>query len=228
MAISLVGTAEVAHIDTSATVMTLTLPGGLQQDDVVYVFASHTDAVLAGVSITSPVGWSTIISGGTNDGYAVFRKVMGASPDSSVDFNSDSSSTRGSAAIAIALRGVDTTTPEDAAATEAASLDPASITTVTNGAWVLSFMRSEVTDAAITAPTSYVNQVDTTANDNTDVTVGGATREIAVAGAENPGAWTGLTSTLPYSATIAVRPAAEVAGGAQWVVGGGFSRIVGC
>jgi hypothetical protein len=203
-AITLVGTAKNGG---QSTALSITLPT-LQENDVVYVAA--TAASIPNPAFTTPSGYTSIIS--RNAGArqeAVWRKVMGASPDSTVTINVTNNPFI--SAIAICLRGVDTATPEDASATSTTGTSGApnspSITTVTNGAWVLTIGCGGGT-AATAAPTNYGNliaQASAGPNNSTQ----GATREISSAGAEDPSAFTGGTSTNWGAYTLAVRPAAQ-------------------
>lgn len=209
MAITLVGTAEASAINGGDA--TITLPSMLE-NDVVYIGGGFgREASNAGVS---SAGWTELVDFNNGFGYrfAVSRKVMGASPDASAVCLGSTNASDACAYVAIVLRGVDTTTPEDATTTTATGTSGApnspSITTVTDLAWVLSFGGSLTVDAAVTAPTGYSNQVDVASNDDRDSTVGGATKEVTPAGAENPAAWTAWTSSLWCAASVAVRPGA--------------------
>jgi hypothetical protein len=213
MAISVVGTCEAIQADGSTNV-TLTLPAGMQQDDVVYVFTG--DARVHALS-TSSTGWTDLGQeyGATYISLAAFRKVMGASPDTTFVLDADLAIPLG--AIGIALRGVHAT-PEDATMVQsnsaAAAPDNGSITTANDGALVIAVAAGggagDTSDASVTAPTGYSNQVDANADLSTwALTLAFATKSVAVAGAENPAAWG--TWTAPINAcmlTLAVRPAA--------------------
>lgn len=206
MAISLVGTAE----DAATTDFDLTLPT-LAENDVVYLFVAQ---IGTGIGLTDPNGFTELFnSTDVVDRFVVLRKVMGATPDTTVTIDTATVS-RTVIALAVCLRGVDTTTPEDATttgtttATSSTNPDSASITTVTNGAWVISAFRTAVGDTTVTAPSGYTNQVDHTLN---ALTAGAATKEVATAGAEDPASWTNVSSGSWYAATIAVRPAGAAA-----------------
>jgi hypothetical protein len=209
MAISLVGVAEASQVGEGT--YSLTLPGGLAQNDVVYLYSTCAAAI--GAIAPSSAGW-TLVDADTNGNCfaGVYRKTMGASPDSSVTISDDSDSGVAQAVVCIALRGVDTATPEDATPTQATGSgtnpNPPAIDTVTPGAWVLPFAASVVTDASVVAPTNYTNQVDINANDTlADITAAGATREIASPTTENPGTWTSWSAGQWLCFTVAVRPA---------------------
>ena len=192
--------------------LSIAAPASILQDDVLYAFV--TKQATGAWTITSS-GWTQLVDqdstgGGFSVNHEVWRKVMGASPDTSIDFSNTAAAKSG---LLIALRGVDTTTPEDATSTIAFSFssnpDSPSITTVTNGAWVLSGAGNGQNDASITSPTGYSNQVASPRNNSTTVV---ATKEVTTAGAEDPSAWTTWTNTGAWVAvSIAVRPAGTAA-----------------
>lgn len=193
--------------------VTLTLPTGMQRGDVVYVFFGISAALGGG---TSSSGWTQL--GATTDSTSshtraqAFRKVMGAVPDTEIVLTASANASNSAAAVGFALRGVDNEHPEDATTVitigTSTTPDSASITTVTDKSWVLSFFSSgRVLDSAVTAPSGYSNQVDIAADDNNDVTVGGATKETTTAGAEDPPSWTGVLNANWVAASVAVRPA---------------------
>ncbi len=215
MAITLVGL-PVENSASEGADVTLVLPLGMAENDVVYVFVGANSVGDVG---TSSSGWTAlrtpnlIGSSGADLVSQVYRKVMGAIPDVSITLTSDGTLGDAMAAVGYALRGVFTSAPEDATPTTSnvetgAAPDSPSITTVTNGAWVLSFAAADGLDTTVVAPTGYSNQVDVVGNDSADVTVGGATKEIALAGAEDPPAWTTWTVVNDaHGWSVAVRPA---------------------
>lgn len=215
MAITLVGTAEVANTTQSA--MSVALPAGTTTNDVVYAF--QCCPANPGIGVTTS-GYTTLFSHtGASTRIGGFRKVMGGTPDTTIAFSA--SAAGGNAAVIIVLRGVDTTTPEDATTvsqstdTNSTNPDPPSITTVTTDAWVLACAGSGVSDTSVTAPTGYSNQVDINAAPGFgNVTAGLASKVVTSPGAENPGTWTNWSSGNWRGASIAVRPAA-VSGGAK-------------
>lgn len=201
-AVSFVGGFEAFADDEDALTITFS---GLLENDVVYVgFASSINT-----DVATPAGWTqvTTVSAGANNAHLqVFRKKMGAVPDASIVFAAFDEEHVG---VAVGLRGVDQTTPEDATTTTANSAsagapDSPSITTVTPGAWVLSFGCAEVSDASVTAPAGYENKVDI---NHTNITVMCATKNISSPGAEDPAAWTDVSGASWCAASVAVRPA---------------------
>jgi hypothetical protein len=213
MAITLVGTAE--NSVAPATSLTVTLPT-LAEDDVVYLFVTASAAGPPATTITTS-GYTklhdqTVSVSGSNGRFTVWRKVMGATPDSNVVISHTSGSSAPGAAVAVCLRGVDPTTPEDATLTAAGPTtsttpDSPSITTVTDDAWVISAFGAGVSDTTVTAPSGYSNQVDRNSSFFAVNTVGAATKEIATAGAEDPASWTNLSSGNWSAVSVAVRPA---------------------
>lgn len=211
MAITFVGSGENGFGSTSD--LPITLPA-MEPGDAVYVFVICADPGDLAMNTAGYTEIVTDIAAGAGE-VAVFRKIQTdpVDTDASVDITA---TLTGRAAVAIVLRGVDQTTPEDATPTTAAATstnpDPPSITTVTAGAWVIAFAGSQgIVDTSITAPSGYGNQVDAVGDHATqaanDCTAGGATREIASAGAENPAAWTNWSSGGWRALSIAVRPA---------------------
>lgn len=118
----------------------------LAEGDIVIVTVSRTST--SNLGALYPVAPSTGYVSVGGDLYAndtqdanggVAYKVMGASPDTSVQIPQTGDS--GCAAAIIALRGIDTSNPLDAAATAAtgtnsSDANPPAITPVTAGAWI--------------------------------------------------------------------------------------------
>lgn len=189
--------------------VTLALTGA-QENDIVLVFGGHpfrSGSVAAGISTA---GYTTLFSADTtpNVSFVVAWKRMGASPDANVVGLGSGNASDATAYGAYILRGVDTTTAIDTATQNAVGVDAPSITTVTDLAWVVVCTGTAVVDSTPGTITNYTNIGNTAGNDTVDITIACATREIATAGAENPGAWSSLTSTNARSVTVALRPAA--------------------
>lgn len=206
--ITLVGTPTEGSAGSGGDI-TLLMPTGVAQNDVVYVFFATSSS-----GGTSSSGWTQIgsdLDNGADLRTQVWRKVMGASPDASIVLTGSGIGSDAGVGIAFALRGVNTTTPEDATATTAtgtsADPDSPSITTVTPNAWVISFAGSRANDSALTAPSGYSNEVDLAQAESNNISGGGATKEVTAAGAENPASWTDWTSAAWAAWSVAVRPA---------------------
>lgn len=210
MAITVVGTAEGSNQNGLA--LTITLPTVLQ-DDIVYVFTGTGNEGTAAPGLNTS-GYTELFNlDDTSAGLRCFRKVMGASPDTTVQVTAQFNGIP-RAAVVVAVRGADTSTPEDATSTTAGQTtstnpDSPSITTVTNGALVISAFATSANDSTVTAPSGYTDQVDDNENnagDSTSVTVGAASKIIASAGAENPASWTNVSNGSWFAASVAVRP----------------------
>jgi len=190
--------------------VTLTFPVDVQQDDVVYVCSGIDGTVSPSTSGYTEI--TTITSGGHRVG--VWRKIMGATPDDSVTISGTGQPQDAHTAVALILRGVEVTQPEDATSTTASgsSTDPnnPAITTNTNTALVLAFASSRVNDTAITAPSGYNNQTNIAVSDTNPSTTAVATKEISPAGVEDPASWTDWASGTWGAITVAVRPAGYI------------------
>lgn len=214
MAISLRGT---AHNFSASGNVTVTLPVGTAQNDVVYAFYNENSSTGGDFNMAMVTAGYTELADlfaddSTNSNFGVYRKVQGAVPDTTAVFDDVSAAgDQDSNAAVIVLIGVNTTTPEDATTTTATGTDtgtpnPASITTVTANAWVLALIGSTEAAVSPTAPTNYSNLVfEGTSGGLT----AGATRTIAAPGAEDPGTFGGIGGSTADSwcaATVAVRP----------------------
>lgn len=181
--------------------------------DMAMLTSGYTE--LLDAEITSPISVN----------LGVFRKVMGASPDSDAQFEGNGTAGEGVACCVVALTGVDTINPEDTAITSDSAPndavpDPPSITTVTNGAWVIAIGASSEADIP-TAPTDYENLVEDQNAAGVDINIMAATRLITSAGAENPGVFGGIVGSAAdawYAATVAVRPIVAFPALTAWIV----------
>lgn len=220
MAISLVGSASGNAINGGN--VTVTMPVGTAQGDVVYGAYALGTVSDVGMSV-STAGYTELTELYANDdndtNFAVYRKVQGSTPDSSVVFVGTAGANDAVAGALMVLRGVDTTTPEDAVTTTATGVNgsipnPPAITTVTANAWVLAIGGNTDSDVP-TAPTNYSDLITDVGDDTQNATIMMARREIPIAGAEDPGSFqnifSGVTTTW-CAATVAVRAA----------LGGGF------
>jgi len=184
--------------------------------DVVHVLASNSGG---GTIAISTAGYTLLLDQVASD-YG--RKVMGSTPDTSVNITGSGNANHSVVAIALVFSGVDNTKPEDATTTTATGSstnpDPPSITTTTTDAWVVAAMVTAVLDTSVTAPTGYGNQFDIAGDDTSDTTIGMATKTVATPGAEDPAAWTNVSTAGWRGITVALRQA--------HAVGEGLSRSV--
>lgn len=192
----------------------LTTIADLSEGDVVYVLGA-IPTTTAGLAL--PGDWSTLDEQNSGSGRGIIgRKVMGPIPDASVVLTGDADAGSSVGFIAVALAGVDTTTPEDGvsivfASGSSTNPDPGSITPGSTGGIALIMAWSRVNDSTKTAPTGYTEVVDIAASaDTNDVSLYGAYKFGMVSGvAENPDA-IGSWSTGDWGAwTISVRTSAD-------------------
>ena len=226
MAISFVGSVSGAAADAGAITLDLTTIAGLAQNDLVIVAYSICVAADVDVAMTTS-GYTEVADLYSDDtldsNLGVFRKFMGASPDATAVTTSPGGTQAACAAVAMAFRGVDTSTPLDVASTTATGVntfhpDPPSIDWSTAGTWVVIAGGNGHTLTSgwtYTFPTGYTtNAVNTGIDDNTvgNSTTAGMGYKSAPADPENPGVMTQAGSdsaSFSWAAvTMALRSAA--------------------
>jgi hypothetical protein len=201
---------------SSATGITLTLPAGLQQDDVVYVVVdvnAISDITFSEDSST----WTKLADLYSDDtvdsNLGIFRKVMGATPDTSI--NVGTSAAASWSALVVAFRNVNTTAPEDTAVVtntgaNSGNPNPPSATSATDGAWALAIGGSTQSGTPLVPanPSGYTNLVFAN-NGTANVMI--ATRALGAAPvSEDPSAFQvpgQSTSDAWCSALIILKPA---------------------
>lgn len=224
MPITQVG-ATVSGTAVSGANVTLTLPAGMAENDMVLLVGGHalahsaTPADPPTTNGPSTGGYTAIVNSHTQNGafdsitLGSWRKFMGATPDTSVVGLGDTLAADGTVYHAIVLRGVDLTTPVDATAAMVrpggtSPPDCPSITVVTVGAWVFAIGGCAVNDATVTAPTGYTGLAWSSVVDTNLCGLGFAYKEATATGAEDPGAYADVGAlTSPGGFTIAIRPA---------------------
>jgi hypothetical protein len=182
----------------------ITLPSGLQPGDLV---------IVASASDNDTPDYATGYTPGQRDrpnsaGYQWCYKFMGNPVDTTASGLTNDSRTPH---LAIAFRGVDSTTPLDAtspavASGESGSPNPPSITTATNNAVVvaLGFLDDDRVSASAGAPTNYTFAAASQSSSG-GATVMAAFRTKTPAGSEDPGAFS-TSSDNWAAATLALRP----------------------
>ena len=192
---------------------------GLVENDVVYAVLSSSasgDQTMAMISS----GYTNIIEDYASHATymtnaAVFRKVMGATPDTTITSDGVATGSRSDAMSFIALRNVDTTTPEDgvtplgAKASSDNVANPPSITPATDGAMVLATGCASLQESDTSGgPSGYSNFTENGGGGFTAYTLAAlATKIIDPAVAENPGTFGFTQYNESYVAfSIAIRP----------------------
>lgn len=170
------------------------VPAGTQDGDVVYVFVSN--------NTETPAGYTLLSSSG---GLKCYRKFYtGETPPSQLDFGNNNEGEQ----IAISLRGVNPSTPEDATPTVASGSgqveDSPAITTVTAGTLIISvFLQDSTFGGFFSSPSGYTNVTQVT---NANL-MGLATQLQTTAGSKDPPAWSTIAGEVWTAMTVAVRPA---------------------
>jgi len=214
MAIAIRGTPTTATAVNGADV-TITLPSGMLQNDVVYVIASCTD--LSGLTEIGGPTWTQLLYVDAGSAFssplraAIFRKVMGAVPDVSLSIQVLGNADDAAAAIAVAFSGVNPSTPEDATTTSATgnstNPDPPNITSVTGGAVLLAAAASRANDSAVSPPTAYTAIANTLASDDVDKTSAAMAYRLSVnPGVETPGPFQSWATGRWIAFSIMLRP----------------------
>lgn len=228
MAIAYVGGQVAGRANPSAALqVTFSLSGGLSStpatDDLVIVTCvTGSAAGNPAMAVTVPTGYTALgqlnQSAQTNDtSMDVSWKFMNGTPDANVTIPGTGNNAFGEGYAIQVFRGVDRTTPMDASpvsggGTGTGRPDPASITPITTGAWVVICGGGAAgTGANYTAPANYTtNFITANGVDTTDAMVGCGYRSDWTSGAENPAAYTGGTTNAAdswTSYTLALRPA---------------------
>jgi hypothetical protein len=209
---------------TNGADVTLTLSGlGLQQNDLVIIAygIGDNDNVDFNMAMVSS-GWTEIADLFANDtqdvSLGVYWKFMGATPDTSAVVDGQGGVDAATAAVALAFRGVDTTTPFDVASTTATGIDtgnadPPSIDHLNpSGLWtvIAAATGNTLNASTYTFPTGYTtNARQATGQDTSNVTVGMGYRSSGVSDPENPGVLTHSqtsTNNAWAAVTMALRP----------------------
>jgi hypothetical protein len=208
MAITLVGTASGSALNGDD--VTITLPAGLAENDLVLVIggtgSAGSDATIetAGYTTAAPYNHSDL-SG------IVGYKLMSSSPDTTVLCNGGGAASDGVAYVVMAFRGVHASIIDASVQVVDLGGDPNSpaITTVTDGAAVISaFISEDAWGTIVNPPTGYGSVVSVARPESNGVHAGAAYKIITPAGTENPGVWdTDFASIDNINWTIAIKPA---------------------
>lgn len=236
MAIQYVG-GQTTEITTGDQAITFALTGGLASvpaagDFVLVTVAIATNVTDLSVGVTTS-GYSEITELFSNDTYAsnlsVSRKFMGATPDTTVTVTGRISAPNGGVAVIQVYRGVDPVTPLDVTTTiypgtNTAIVNPAAITPITSGAYiVISGMGAHSRDTTGTYTASYLTSFIQKSINNTYDCTAAMGYVPWTSGSYNPAPWTfnaGDTTSFSYAvATMALRPdGTEITGTASGAV----------
>jgi hypothetical protein len=217
--------AAVEASDVGTNPLAVAVPSGVTAGDLLLLFSCRTASSGAG-AYNTPSGFTNIAELTLSDtnpsrhsfvGYRVATSEPASYNITTADVNPENWG-----AVMVAYRGVDTSSPLDATSVGDVTQentnngDPPSITTVTNNAWVVCFNYVRTTNdlTGFTPPTGYTERVDTSSSSLFEIGI--ADKAVAVAGAENPGAFsTGGSGSINdhIVGTLALRPLAAGGGG---------------
>lgn len=189
-----------------------------QENDVWVVIAGRDDSTFETTAATT-AGW-TVEYNSTGAGSVrdhVLIKRMGATPDTTVPIDKTNTGEGETSVIGQCFRGVDTVTLNDVASATtttaiSATPDSGSLTTVTDGAMVISLFIQDDNGGSTTLtsiPSGYADpdyEFYSPSGTGVTVTVGMAHKIVSTAGVEDPGAWTLSGSETWDAFTIALRP----------------------
>jgi hypothetical protein len=226
MAISYVGETSGAAINGANVTLDLSTLGLQQGDLVVVAYGIGDNDSLDFNMATVSAGWNEVADLHADDtqdvDLGVYWKLMGSTPDASVEVDGQGGTDAGVAAVAIAFRGIDQATPMDVTPTTATGIDtmhpdPPSINhNNPAGVWIViaGAAGHALNAGSFTFPTGYTtNALSQLGNDTSDVTVGVGYRSSGVSDPEDPGAMTHSgTDSTGYcwaAATLALRPASS-------------------
>ena len=217
--ITVVGTAQFGAAGNGGDVV-LTLDGSPAEDDVIIIVGSVGDDASGAISAPSGNNSGAATQLQLQDDAAqdysggVWALVVGSTPDTTITMSGTGSSAEATTANCLVLRGVDTSTIEDATATKTGpssavtNPDLGSITTASDGAFVILGVVGKTTDSTISAaPTGYTDGGYAFGVDTRRAISNLAYKEVATAAAEDPGAYSGWDSVDFTGWTIAIRPA---------------------
>lgn len=223
MALSIVGTPPEGSGDNAN--ITLTLPGGIAEGDVVIVAYANGDNSSVNNNMAMSTGGYTELADifadtATRDtNMGVFRKVMGSTPDSTAVTTGFGGSGAANVAVAHVWRGADTTTPEDqTTATNTRAGDgstgasgPAIVTQTADAVVLTIGAASGGTVFTATTPTNYGNLQTINLNAaSAGCTIAIASRSISSPGSEDPavfGSFAPASTEGVCEVSVAIRPA---------------------
>lgn len=229
MAISYVGgkgAGNAGSVNGSAIDITTGLTGGsggapIEGDLVIVSVCTGTAGRTPATDITTPSGYTPLTAQDTtattyDTNFQVSYKIMGATPDTSVTIPASGNNADGQAYVIQVFRGVDPTTPMDATPTYATGSgannrpDPAVITPVTTGAWIVVTGGGAAATGGTYTATYLTNFLTFNGVDTNDASVGAGYYTAWTSGSYDPAAFTGGSATTSDSwgaTTLALRPA---------------------
>ncbi|MGH7510888.1 MAG: hypothetical protein ACREMZ_15655 [Gemmatimonadales bacterium] len=152
--------------------------------------------------------------------WGLWKKVMGATPDLTVEGAGGGGTNQGAAYSCYVLdKSLIDAAIFDAVAVNTGEVtqvpDGPAITTQTAGAWVITHAAVNNIDDTRGTVANYTIIPGAIGNDNQDCNIEAAWREIAEPGTEDPPAWSTWDSAVGGAITIAIKPVTEGGGGGE-------------
>lgn len=223
MAITFVGSSVAEASATNGGTATITLGSALEIDDVAIVAVtlgtSRTISAASSLTVTTSDGtaYTQIVPTVTSSfaKFSVWRLVLSSSQIGQAVCPGTGASSDSNAAVALTFRGVRSSAPEDVSPTSTSGTlsqpDSPSITVASSDDAVITAVGQQVNDTTVTAPSSFLNQIDINANDTWDATTGMAWITLASTSAFNPAAWSNFSIGTGWaSATVALKAAEQL------------------
>lgn len=237
MGISYVGGKTGGFVGSAATSTTVALNSGLtggsasgvSAGDLVVVTVGYgTNGGTPSAAIATPSGYTALTVQRENSGtydttHQVCYKVMGGTPDASVDIPPTGNiQWAGSYAIQV-FSGVDQTTPLDvtsvyATGTGTARANPGAITPSTAGAWIVAMGNGADPTGATYTSSDLAGFLSSVGNDNIDSMIGAGYYDSWSSGSFDAAQFGGGTTNATDSwcaTTLVLRPASTVASGVR-------------
>lgn len=234
MAITYVGGKTAGFVGSTSTAVTVALNSGLtggiasgvSTDDLVIVTVGYgTQGGAPAPAITTPTGYTSLTVQRANDDYdahhQVSYKFMGGTPDTSVNIPPSTNNLWAGSYTIQVFRGVDLSTPLDVTSQYATGINtglpnPAAITPVTSGAWIVVMGNGAEATGATYTTTDLTNFLTSNGSDNIDSMIGAGYYTSWTSGSFDPAVFGGGTSSIFASwvaTTLALRPASGGASG---------------
>lgn len=214
MAISFVGSSTWEAAATNGGNVSVTISSVSSGDYILVAvgIGSSTTPTITVTSSSTSAAYTSLLGGtlkSSSMSFDVFGKLLTAAETTVQSFGTGRSSDSATIVV-MAFRGVRSSNPIDATTTSTTGTgttpDSPSITVASCGCAIISAVNAQVTDTTVTAPSSFLNQIDINANDNWDTTCGMAWITHSATSSFNPTSWSNFTSATWGSATIALSP----------------------
>ena len=215
-------TLDLTALDANGSALGTGDGGAVLEDDVVYL-VNATNSNSSRTVTMSTAGYTQLNIQtqfpGNDITSALHRKVQGATPDTTAVSSQNGDTTAGHICLCVVVRGADTTTPEDVAAVESSAdndkdPNPASVTPVTAGAYILTFgactdIPALTNSLAVNADMSEIGQHEHDSGSRS-ICVAAGIKTDWTSGAFDGGVWTASpandTGNASSANTIAIKP----------------------